>query len=132
MKTQFKPEGYNCVSPYFVIDDPQQLIDLLQTVFDGALQRCFKGEEGNIRHAEVKVMDSVVMLSGATLDYPANNLLLHVYVPDVDTVYHKALKVGCEGIEAPKVQEGDPDKRGMFKDYGGNIWAIGTQTNNDP
>lgn len=127
MKTNFKPDGYNCISPYFIVENPQQFIDLLKTVFDGELVRHFKNEDGKINHAEVKIMDSVIMLSGTTEDYPANNLLLHVYVPDVDKVYEKALKAGCHGIEAPKVKDDDPDKRGMFKDYMGNTWAIGTQ-----
>lgn len=127
MNTNFKPDGYNCISPYFIVDDPQQFIDLLKTVFDGEVLRCFTNEDGKINHAEVKILDSVIMLSGTTEDYPANNLLLHVYVSDVDTVYEKALKAGCEGIEAPKVKDDDPDKRGMFKDYMGNTWAVGTQ-----
>ena len=127
MKTKFKPDGYNCVSPYFIVDDPQKFIDFLKTVFDGEATRCFKKDDGQINHAEVKIMDSIIMLSGTTKDYPANNLLLHVYVPDVDQVYEKALKAGCQGIETPKVKDDDPDKRGMFQDYMGNTWAIGTQ-----
>lgn len=127
MKTDFKPDGYNCVSPYFIVDDPQRFIDFLKIVFDGELTRFFKKDDGQINHAEVKIMDSIIMLSGTTEDYPSNKLLLHVYVPDVDQVYEKALKAGCQGIEAPKVKEEDPDKRGMFKDYGGNTWAMGTQ-----
>ena len=127
MKTIFKPEGYNCISPYFIVEDPQQFIDLLKTVFDGELVRQYKNDNGKINHAEVKIMDSVVMVSGTANDYPVNNFMLHVYVPNVDDVYEKALKAGCEGIEIPIAKEGDPDKRGMFKDYSGNVWAIGTQ-----
>ncbi len=127
MKTNFKPDGYNCVSPYFIVDDPQRFIDFLKTVFDGELTRFFKKDDGQINHAEVKVMDSIIMLSGTTDDYPANNLLLHVYVPDVDNVYEKALSAGCEGMEPPKVKDNDSDKRGIFKDFMGNTWAIGTQ-----
>lgn len=127
MKTNFKPDGYNCVSPYFIVDDPERFIDFLKLVFEGELTRFYKKDDGQINHAEVKIMDSIIMLSGTAENYPANNLLLHVYVPDVDQVYEMALKAGCEGIQAPKVQDTDPDKRGMFQDYGGNVWAIGTQ-----
>ena len=127
MKSNFKPNGYNSVSPSFIVDDPQKFIDLLTTVFDGEVTRFFKKDDGQINHAEVKILDSIIMLSGSTADYPVNNLLLHVYVPDVDEVYDRALKAGCQGIEVPKAKDDDPDKRGMFKDYLGNIWAIGTQ-----
>ncbi|NHF58517.1 VOC family protein [Flavobacteriaceae bacterium TP-CH-4] len=127
METNFKPDGYNCVSPYFIVDDPQCFIDFLKTVFDGDVTRCFTKDDGQINHAEVKIMDSIVMLSGTTADYPANSLLLHVYVPDVDKVYEKALRAGCQGLEVPRNKDDDPDKRGMFQDDMGNTWAIGTQ-----
>ena len=34
MSSQFKPIGYNSVSPYFVVDGAQKLIDLLKEVFN--------------------------------------------------------------------------------------------------
>ncbi|MCB0640524.1 MAG: hypothetical protein KDC44_02755 [Phaeodactylibacter sp.] len=33
MQSNFKPDGYASVSPYFVVKDPQGLKDLLETVF---------------------------------------------------------------------------------------------------
>jgi hypothetical protein len=30
-------------------------------------------------------------------------------------------------VEKPKEREGDTDRRGIFKDFAGNVWAIGTQ-----
>ena len=37
------------------------------------------------------------------------------------------LALGCEPMEAPKQREGDPDRRGSFKDYAGNWWSVGAQ-----
>lgn len=34
---------------------------------------------------------------------------------------------GCVPDQPPRVQEGDPDRRGSFKDFAGNTWAVGTQ-----
>jgi uncharacterized glyoxalase superfamily protein PhnB len=41
----------------------------------------------------------------------------------------KAVEAGCEIIEAPMRKEHDPDKRGQFRDFSGNTWAVGTQIN---
>ena len=41
MLTNFKPEGYNCISPYFIVEDPQRFIDFLIRVFSGELVRSF-------------------------------------------------------------------------------------------
>jgi uncharacterized glyoxalase superfamily protein PhnB len=66
------------------------------------------------------------MLGSASEQYPALSLVVHVYVPNVDEVFEKAIKAGCVSIEEPK-QKGDPDKRGTFKDFAGNMWSVATQ-----
>jgi PhnB protein len=75
----------------------------------------------------VCVDDSVIMISDASSAYPANEVLLHVYVPDVHTTFNTAIELGCEVVERPVNKDGDPDTRGSFKDFAGNIWAVGTQ-----
>jgi PhnB protein len=53
--------------------------------------------------------------------------VIHVYVPDVDQTFQKAVDAGCEIVEMPKKKEEDPDKRATFKDFAGNLWSVGTQ-----
>jgi PhnB protein len=67
------------------------------------------------------------MLGEASDKFPAVPLVMHVYVANVDEVFQKAISVGCEAIEQPKQREGDPDRRATFKDFGGNMWSVGTQ-----
>lgn len=127
MNKNFKPAGYNSVSPYFIVDGAQKLIDLLKQIFDAEELRRFARPDGKIMHAEVKIDDSVIMLADATDQWPAIVVVIHVYVEDVDYVFAKAMKAGCESVQAPKEQEGDPDRRGTFKDFAGNLWSIGMQ-----
>lgn len=124
---QFKPDGYNSLSPYFIVDNAQKLIDLLTVIFNAKSLRRFDQPGGGIMHAEVQIDDSVIMISDATAQYPAIKLVLHVYVPDVDDVFRKAVNAGCEPIKEPQEKEGDPDRRGTFRDFAGNLWSIGTQ-----
>jgi len=125
---QFKPEGYNSLAPYFIVRDSQRWIQLMEQVFDAQLTRRYDNADGSLMHAEMQIDDSIIMLSEATEQYAANQLLVHVYVPDALSTYSKALKAGCEGIEAPVQKDNDPDLRGQFRDYAGHIWAIGTQS----
>jgi len=67
------------------------------------------------------------MLGDSSEQFPPNNLLIHVYVSDVDEIFDKAVKLGCISMETPRVREGDSDRRGAFKDFAGNIWSISTQ-----
>jgi PhnB protein len=127
MKKEFKPAGYNSASPYFIVDGAQRMVDLLKNIFDAEELRRYDNKDGSIMHTELKIDDSVIMLGDASEQYPANQLTMHVYVPDVHLTFRKALAAGCEPVEAPVNKEGDPDVRGMFKDFAGNYWAVGTQ-----
>jgi uncharacterized glyoxalase superfamily protein PhnB len=127
MDKAYKPTGYNSVSPYFIVDGAQKLIDFLVQLFDGKELRKYKREDGTVMHAEVKIDDSVVMISDATDEYPPVTIIMHVYVPDVNTTYIKALKLGASELQKPKNNEGDPDNRGTFLDFAGNMWSVSTQ-----
>jgi PhnB protein len=126
METNFKPEGYNAVSPYFIIDGAQKFIDLLKQIFNATELRRYDMPDGKVMHAEMQVYDSVIMLGSASERYPAVSTVVHVYVPNVDEVFEKAIKAGCVSVEVPQ-QKGDPDKRGTFKDFAGNMWSVATQ-----
>ncbi|CAN5898872.1 VOC family protein [soil metagenome] len=132
MSNPYKPTGYNAVSPYFVVKGAQQLIDLLGEIFAVKILRRYDLPDGTIMHAELQLDDSVLMLGEASEQFPANQHLVHVYVPDVDETYHKALRAGCEAVEPPHQRQGDPDRRGTFKDFAGNFWSIGTQVSTSP
>ncbi len=127
MDKQFKPENYNSVSPYFIVDDCRKMIDLLKGIFEAQELRKYEHSNGKIMHVELRIDDSVIMLADSSEAYPANNLLIHVYVPDVHKVFRKAVELGCEVVQEPVNKPGDPDVRGTFKDFQGNIWAVGTQ-----
>ena len=127
MKKQFKPADYNSVSPYFIVDGAQKLIDMLSQVFNAKELRRYDMRDGTNMHVEVQIDDSIIMIADSSPQYPANNFLIHVYVPSVDDTFNKAINIGCESVEAPTQKEGDPDRRGSFKDFAGNIWSIGTQ-----
>jgi uncharacterized glyoxalase superfamily protein PhnB len=127
MDASYKPEGYNSLSPYFIVDGAQKLIDLLKNLFNAKELRRYDMPDGSIMHVELRIDDSVLMLGDSSEKFPSNQQLTHLYVPDVDLIYKKALHLGCETIEAPKQRAGDPDRRATFKDFAGNIWSVGTQ-----
>ncbi len=127
MKNTFKPENYTSVSPYFIVNGAQKLIDLLKHVFKASELRRYDRPDGSIMHAEIRIDDSIVMIAEATEKYQPIPLVLHVYVPNVDEIFQKAIEAGCDVIEKPAEREGDPDRRATFTDFAGNMWSVGTQ-----
>lgn len=126
MKT-YKPANYNSLSPYLIVDDAQKLVDLLKAIFGAKELRKYNRENGTIMHIELKLDDSILMISDSVENYPANKTMLHFYVPDVMKTYDLALENGCEAIEKPEIKEGDSDKRGSFYDRAGNYWSVSSQ-----
>lgn len=126
MNDTYKPAGYASVSPYMVVEDSPSLIDFLKVVFDAEPLRRAEHEDGTIMHAEVRIDDTVVMMAEATPEFTAYTSVLHVYVPDVDATYARALAAGGESVQEPTKKD-DADRRGGFKDPAGNVWWIGTQ-----
>ena len=127
MKKVFKPSGYNSVSPYFIVDGAQELIDMLTQVFDAKEKRRFARPDGKIMHSEVQIDDSILMIADSTDQYPPNWFLMNVYVTDVDYTFNKAISYGCEAIEQPIQRQGDPNRRGSFRDFASNNWSVATQ-----
>ena len=126
MSQHYKPEGYPSVAVYIMADGAQRVITFLKETFDAEVLRRADNPDGTIMHAEVRVDDTVVMLADASSTFPGFPAWLHVYVPDVDATYRRALAAGGISVQAPQ-QQGDPDRRGGVQDPAGNTWWIATQ-----
>ena len=124
----YKPDNYNSLSAYLIVDNAQKLVDLLTVIFNAEILRRFDHTNGKIAHIELKLDDTVIMISDSTEIYEANKTMLHIYVPDVFKTFEIAIANGCEIIEKPVNKPGDPDTRGSFYDFAGNYWAVSTQT----
>ena len=126
MSQSYRPEGYNAVSPYLIVDGAGQTIAFLQRVFGAVELRRFPDAGGRLMHAEVRIADTVIMLADGVENWPPIPSHVHIYVPDVDETYRRALKTGAESVQEP-VKKDDEDKRGGVKDSGGTTWWISTR-----
>ena len=126
MGSAYKPKGYSSVSPYLIVDGAAESIEFLTRVFGAAELQRISDPAGKIRHGEVRIDDTVVMIADSVEGWPAVPTHVHIYVPDVDATYKKALAAGAESVQEP-VKKDDPDKRGGFKDAGGTTWWVGTR-----
>lgn len=125
---EWKPTSYPSVSPYLVCQDAESLVDFMEKVFDGALQRRFDRTDGTLMHAEVRIDDSIVMVGGGATDAASAATHLHVYVKDARAVFDRAVAAGAEAIRQPVQADGDDDLRGGVRDpWCGATWWIATQ-----
>ena len=126
MNREYKPKGYSSVAAYVMAEGAQGVIDFLKKTFDAEEMRRSDNADGSIMHAEVRIDDTVVMIADGGGQFPAFPAWLHVYVPDVDATYRRALAAGGVSVQEP-TKGADVDRRSGVKDPAGNTWWIATQ-----
>jgi uncharacterized glyoxalase superfamily protein PhnB len=122
----FQPAGYTTASPYLVVNGAAATIEFMQRVLGGELVRSVPMPDGKIGHSEVRLGDSLVMVSDVMEGWPAAEAHVHVYVADVDAAHARALAAGATSVQAPTQKRDDRDKRGGVRDAGGTTWWIAT------
>lgn len=114
------PAGYQQVMPYLIVRDAAKFIDFTSKVF-GAVERLrIMRDERHIKHAEIKIGDSVIMFADATEQFGPRTAALFVYVEDADQTYHKALAEGATSVMPMSDQE--YGRSGGVADPFGNLW----------
>ena len=117
-RRRFVPEGWPIVTPRIFAPDPERLVAFIKRVFAAT------GDVRGDRPTEVRIGDSVILVSDASTREPAG-AFLYVYVEDADATYQRALAAGARPIEPPSDMPYG-DRRAMVEDDWGNTWQIAT------
>jgi PhnB protein len=118
--------GFHSLNPYLQVVEAKKLIDFLKAAFLAEVGECHE-EGGHVRHAELRIGDSMVEVSEPHGIYPALTAGIHFYVPDVDAVYARALTAGATSIAAP-VDHPYGERGASIQDPCGNYWYLATCT----
>ena len=128
------PEGYHTLTPSLTVRDAARAIEFYKQAFGAEVRGgVAKGPDGKVMHAELKIGDSVIML---TDEYPEFGSLspqssggagmsLHIYVDGVDAAFDRAVKAGAQ-VEMPVSDQFWGDRYGKLKDPFGHKWSIAT------
>jgi len=120
---KMRRENRHAVTPYITVHKPAELIDFVTEAFGGIEHFRATGSAGGI-HAEVSIGDSIVMIGGAEHIEPMPTAI-HLYVPDVDQVYERALRAGAKSL-MPVADQPYGERSGGVEDAQGNRWYIAT------
>ena len=127
MAVKSVPDGYHTVTPYLTVKGANSLIDFIKRVFGG--EETFRMGGDTVRHAEMRIGDSMLML-GEAPDEPVPGML-HLYMPDADAVYKRALAAGATSLREP-TDMFYGDRTAGVKDAFGNQWWIATHIEDVP
>jgi PhnB protein len=83
------PDGYHTVTPYLMIKGADKFITFMAAVFGAKVTEQLMQADGKPGHTELRVGDSLIMLSEIKADRPPTPIMLHIYVDDVDAAFER-------------------------------------------
>jgi uncharacterized glyoxalase superfamily protein PhnB len=120
------PEGYGTVTPYLTVADARKQIEFLMQAFGAVItESLHEDENGAIRHAELRIGNSMLMIGQARDQWKPMPSAFYLYVPDCDATYKQALRTGAKSLMEP----GDRfygNREAGVEDFAGNYWWIAT------
>ena len=127
------PEGYHTLTPFLTVRDAARAIEFYKQAFGATERGVAKGPDGKVMHAEIKIGDSIIMVSDEFPEFGSlspesvgnTSMGLHIYVEDVDTAFDRAVKAGAN-VEMPVMDQFWGDRYGRLKDPFGHKWSIAT------
>lgn len=126
------PNGFHTVTPYILVDDVSRALEFYKRAFGAEVLYCLEVQPGVITHAEFKIGNSIMMISGSTPTTRAphnveenRSVSFRVYVNDIDLVAKQVVGAGMKVIREVADQIYG-DRSGTFEDPFGHIWSIGT------
>jgi uncharacterized glyoxalase superfamily protein PhnB len=113
------------VTPYLAVADGNAVIEFVKRTF-GAEELLRSPSAAGFR-AEIRIRDSMLMIeSGESLRDRERIGAFHVYVPDCDAAYKRAMEAGGTSMGEPSDQPYG-ERSGFVKDTAGNHWYIATR-----
>ena len=134
-QTKPVPEGYHTATPYLIVRNADRAIDFYKQAFGATeLMRVVDPESKTIRHAEIKIGTSPIMLTDESPQFPdwqspqsrgGTPVHIYLYVEDADAWFKRAIAAGAKELLPLKDQDYG-DRSGGVTDPFGHIWYIAT------
>src|SRR5215470_3524117 len=98
------PKGYHTITPYLVVNDAKRAIEFYQRAFGAQEVMRMDGPNGKIGHAELKIGDSMLMVSDempgtgnrSPQSLGGSPVGIFMYVQDVDKLFKQAVSAGAK------------------------------------
>ncbi len=119
------PEGLRDVTPGVLAKDASGLIDFVKRAYGAEESQLVRSPDGTVVHCKLKIGDSVIEISEAHGQWAPMVANIHLYVPDTDAPYEKALAGGGTSQSAPS-NTLYGDRAAGIVDAWGNQWWIAT------
>ena len=121
----YTPRGLHSVNPYLHPRRAEPLIGFMKRAFGAEEVAKYASPDGVVNHAVIRVGDSVLEMGEAHGKYEPMPAMFYLYVPDVESVYRRAIAAGAKSFQEPTDQPYG-DRNAGVADAFGNKWYIAT------
>jgi PhnB protein len=121
------PEGFRSLTPYLIVDGAKNFLEFIKNAFGASEKFLMCDANGNVRHGEARMADSIIEFADASSVWSAMPAGLHYYAKNADDAYARALKAGGTSLYEPTNREYG-DREAGVGDPAGNLWFIATHT----
>jgi uncharacterized glyoxalase superfamily protein PhnB len=119
------PDGMRSIQPFLHLREAQNMISFAQSAFDAEALGVALSPEGRVLHATIKLGNATFEIDEADGESVPPPAYLHIYVPDTDACYARALSAGATSIDPPSVKPYG-ERSATLKDPFGNTWFVAT------
>jgi len=119
------PEGMRSIQPFLHLREAQNMIPFAEAAFNAEALGVALSPEGKVLHATIKLGKATFEIDEADGESVPPPAYLHIYVPDSDACYARALRAGATSIDPPSVKPYG-ERSATIKDPFGNTWFIAT------
>ena len=119
------PKGLFSVNPYLHPRRAEPLITFLKRAFGATEVAKYASPDGVVHHAVIRVGDSIIEMGEAHDKYQTMPAMFYLYVPDMESVYRRAVAAGAKSFQEPADQPYG-DRTAAVADAFGNKWYIAT------
>ena len=120
-----RPEALRSVTPYLVVRDAARLVTFAERAFGAEVLERHEAPPGTVRHAKLRIAGSTLELGEASGPFGPTSLMLHLYVPDADAAWARAVEAGARPI-FPVQDQPYGERNGGVEDGFGNQWYLAT------
>jgi PhnB protein len=133
MSVQPVPAGHRTVTPYLTIKHATKALAFYKEGFGATEAYKLMMPDGRLGHAEIRLGDSLIMLSDEFPEYGGkapetlggSPVSIHLYVEDVDAFFQRALAAGAKERK-PVMDQFYGDRSGQLEDPFGHLWWVAT------
>lgn len=121
----YVPREFKTLNIILRVKDAHKALAFYNSAFGAEAIQLLESPDKVVIHLEMKIDDTIVMLTESPEEINKSGVVLQLYTGDVFAVYESAIKAGCAEV-SPISKQFNGDNSGRVKDPFGYEWILST------